>query len=407
MRFVPRNRLEFHCAVEEVDVLLEFLQNREVKVNLPELEVTFDAWCASENELDGMSFVPKTSVVTAGTPSKSICNAKFHLFNFPTFHGPDDYRLIIDEAPRQASRNCGRVLLKGGGWEVTIAATAQSYSLEKSLKAKGGFVITHMGQIVREDGSPFSKQQLEDLLGSLGYFLSFALGRWAGIALPIGFDATGNRVFEEWGMHVTTDGAWNGAYSWFDQRHGELLSQVFPGFLSLRTNPLWRQPLAHALYWYLGACGRGGSGVGINIDTGIVLAQTALELLAWTYCVLDRKVLPASAFKPRGLSAGDKLRRLTSALGIPRDIPTSLAALHARPGKKWVDGMEAITSIRNSIVHPGSGVQLPEDSEYEAWRLSLWYIDMVLLRLCGHRGRYVNRLDEPRLAGRVVPVPWP
>lgn len=84
----------------------------------------------------------------------------------------------------------------------------------------------------------------------------------------------------------------NGSCSWFDEHHGELLADVFAGFMKLWTNELWRTPLTHALYWYLGACDRR---TGIGVDTGIILAQTALEGLAWTYCVQDRKMVSRAA----------------------------------------------------------------------------------------------------------------
>jgi hypothetical protein len=90
-----------------------------------------------------------------------------------------------------------------------------------------------MGQVSREDGSKFSSEQLNELLHCLHYFFSFALGRWAGLALPIGFDSDGNRIFEEWGLRSIADGPWRGGSSWFDSHHGELLPQVFPGFMKI------------------------------------------------------------------------------------------------------------------------------------------------------------------------------
>ena len=249
---------------------------------------------------------------------------------------------------------------------------------------------------------PFTTDQMEDLLTCLHYFFSFVSGRWAGPVLPVGFDADGNRVFEKWGMGWTADGAWEGSSSWFDAHHGEFLPKVFPGFVSLWMNDLWREPLTHALYWYLGACDRR---VGIGVDTGLILAQTALELLAWTHCVQDHKMVSRKAFEPRGLIAADKLRLLTSSLSIPKEIPASLHALLANPGKPWADALEAITSIRNTLVHPGSQTGLPDGSYYEAYKLSLWIIDLVLLHLCGYDGEYANRLGT-RWVGQVEPVPW-
>lgn len=406
MRFVPEKRLEFVCPLEDKFRLFgaeSFDAGREEKLALTDRGITIDVFCSAVGgDHDEIVFTPKTSSVMATRPSNNISTATFHLFNFPDFFGPQDYILATCEPPRQSSRRCGRVVLSAYGWNITVAATDRTNSLTKGLEAQGGYALTHMGRIAREEGSTFSSEQLEDLLSCLHCFLSFALGRWAGVALPIGFDAQENKVFERWGMRKTADGLWNGSYSWFDRHHGELLSQVFPGFMSLWTNKLWRRPLTDALYWYLGACDRR---VGIGVDTGLILAQTALELLAWTYCVLDRKMVSPSAFRPRGLSAADKLRLLASSLGIPLEIPSDLSALFSKRGRKWADGMDAITGIRNSLVHPDSQTELPDYSSFEGWKLSLWYIDLVLLRLCGYGGKYANRL-APRSTGEVESVPW-
>lgn len=407
MRFVPDDRLEFVCPLETASStfgLELFLDdNRDEKITLPDRGIAFDAFCAAVGrDHGGIVFHPKQSAVTVTSPSNVISNATFHLFNFPELVGPEDYILVTGDPPLQSFKRCGRVVLSADGWRITVAATDQTDELTKALKSQGGFLITHVGRIHREDGSTFSSEQLNDLLSCLQYFFSFASGRWAGVALPIGFDATGNRTFETWGMGKTADGAWNGSSSWFDEHHGELLSQVFPGFMSLWANKMWHQPLIHSLYWYLGAC---DLRVGIGVDSGLILAQTALELLAWTCCVLDRKMVSPRAFKRGGLSAADKLRLLASSLGIPKDIPSNLSALHGKKGNKWTDGMEAVTGIRNSLVHPDSQEMLPNASYVEGWELSLWYIDLVLLRLCGHQGKYANRLSR-RWRGTVESVPW-
>jgi hypothetical protein len=408
MRFVPEARLEFVCPSEgELGLfsVKSFEAGREEKLTLVERGVTVDVFCSAVavgGDQDEIVFIPKKSSVMVTRPSENISTATFHLFNFPDFIGPDDCILTTDEPLRRASRRCGRALLSADGWTITVVAKYRTDSLTRELEAQGGYALTHTGRIAREDGSTFSSEQLDDLLSCLQYFLSFALGRWAGVALPVGFDAQENKVFERWGMAKTADGPWNGSCSWFDPHHGIFLSQVFPGFMSLWTKKLWRQPLTHALYWYLGASDRR---VGVGVDTGLILAQTALELLAWTYCVLDRKMVSPSAFKPRGLSAADKLRLLASSLSIPLVIPPDFSALNGTRGKKWADGMDALTGIRNSLVHPDAQTELPEYSYYEGWKLSLWYIDLVLLRLCGHDGEYANRL-APRWIGQIEAVPW-
>jgi hypothetical protein len=213
----------------------------------------------------------------------------------------------------------------------------------------------------------------------------------------------GERVFEQWGLPLAAPNAWNASTSWFDDRHGDCLPQLFPGFWSLWHRKLWKQPLGQVIYWYLGACERG---IGIGVDAGLILAQTALELLAWNYCVQDRGMISAAAFKPRGLSAADKFLLLASAIGLPSKIPPQLSALHAKRGEKWTDALDAITSVRNSIVHPHANRELPHYSDYEALKLSLWYIDLTILRLCDYQGVYGNKLVPTRFAGSVERVPW-
>lgn len=39
------------------------------------------------------------------------------------------------------------------------------------------------------------------------------------------------------------------------------------------------------------------------------------------------------------------------------------------------------------------------------WRLSLWYVELVLLRRCKYKGNYADRLAV-RHAGEVGPTPW-
>ena len=407
MKFVPDDRLQFVVPLEGkhpfFGMKLIAASCDDMKLTLTDRGKSFDAFVAATgDEYGGIVFCPKRSAITVTPQASALSTATFHLFNFPEFRGPEDYILRTGEPPREGCRSCGCVVLKADGWRITVAATDQTGNLVKSLRAQGGYALTHMGQIEREDGTAFTSEQLDDVLSCLQYFLSFALGRWAGVALPIGFDAEGNKVYEQWGLGRTADGRWNASCSWWHDLHGGWLSQVFPGFMSLWKSDLWQQPLTHALYWYVQACDRS---VGIGVDTALILAQAALELLAWNHCVQDRKMVSAVAFKPRGLSAADKLRLLASSMDIPKEIPPGLSALCGRPGQKWKDGMDAITEIRNSLVHPHSQLRLPDDSSYEAWKLSLWYIDLVLLRLCGYGGMYADRLATSGVR-TVGHVPW-
>lgn len=408
MRFVPDDRLLFIVPGDDSRPLEEALKALassadawDAKLKLLDRNVTLDVL-----EIGGSSgaftFTPRTSCVTVTPPAEELVECVFHLFNFSDFFGPDDYIISTGEPPRVGAMLCGRVLLRADGWTITIAATDKTQDQCKALRREGGFIITHIGKIERDDRSPFSSERLDDFLVCLHRFLSFALGRWAGLALPIGFGQAGRREFEQWGMPWAVSGPWNGSLSWFDRHHSELLAAAFPGFMALWKDQTWGQALRKVVYWYMRA-NEGGAGSGV--DTGLILSQVALEHLAWTYCIRDRKMVSADAFSRRGLSASDRLRLLLSGLGVPAAIPDCLGALRSRPGKAWDDGPDAITSIRNALVHPRETAKLPEGAYREAWQLSMWFLDMTLLRLCGYNGTYGNRLRQ-RYSGDVELVPW-
>ena len=202
---------------------------------------------------------------------------------------------------------------------------------------------------------------------------------------------------------MAAKGPWSGSCSWLDANHGQILTEVFPKFCVLWRDSTWQPTLQAALYWYLAANDRG---TGIGVDAGIILAQTALERLAWTYCIQHRKMVSEEAFSPRkGLSAANKLRLLASALEIPVEVPSQMTALNAKRGSKWNDMPHAITDIRNSLVHPNEKTSLPNGSYFEAWQLSTWLLDLAFLRLCGHDGSYSNRTTK-KAVGQVEQVPW-
>ena len=116
-------------------------------------------------------------------------------------------------------------------------------------------------------------------------------------------------------------------------------------------------------------------------------------------------MVSAQAFGPKGLSAADRLRLLATALEIPTDLPANFRALRLKRGSKWDDGADAITGIRNALVHPAKKSEFAEGSYYEAWMLSVWFLDLTFLRLLGHEGEYANRLSQ-RWVGQVETVPW-
>ena len=174
--------------------------------------------------------------------------------------------------------------------------------------------------------------------------------------------------------------------------------------MSTIEKEIWNDALEEAIYWYLNAneSSRG-------IDAGIILTQTALERLAYTYAVQDKGMLSKKGFTD--LWASDKLRVFFSSIGIPNVIPAECTELlqlvdDRSNNLKWEDLPYALTDIRNSLVHPDKkNRDQYKEGYYDAWRSGLWLLELAILAVCGYQGTYSNRITTRR-EGQSKPVPW-
>ncbi len=209
----------------------------------------------------------------------------------------------------------------------------------------GGFALTHVGILEKRNGRTFSAKTSKKVFAIISEYLSFCRGAWVAPILAVGFDKKGDRVWEEW--HGWKIEPWRRAGTWFNDHSDEGLSKGFAGFYQRWQDPMWNEPILLAFHWYVEAnmCSGG-------VEGSIILAQAAFELLAWTLLVEDRKVLNKKDFEPGGLSAADKLREVLKAVGLPATIPASLKKLRGAANiNQWKDGPQALTVIRNALVH--------------------------------------------------------
>ena len=110
---------------------------------------------------------------------------------------------------------------------------------------------------------------------------------------------------------------------------------------------------------------------------------------------------------------GAVARLLIRSCGIPAELPSEFNHLQRRRaafGKPDWAGPEVIFEIRNKLVHPPSKLDKPEWPEsaclLEAWQLSTWYLELILLHTLGYRSDNSSRLRLARDVWDVVLVPW-
>lgn len=354
----------------------------------------------SLSEVAGLdSVVSRFSVMT--TPvvvHASSCEMRrglFHLFNWPCI------RLSCDGVGIFPSR----LEVGDDEWAIEVFPVEQFRKMNDDLAKQGGYALTHFGEIRRTDERGFDSAALSRLSTALHHIFSFTMGRWAGPQLLSAFDQGNNVCYRQIGTGWLHPDVRNAASSWFNAQRGEAISELFPGFMRALRSPTWATALAKVIDWYVSA-NQIGSG-GVRVDNALLFSQAALEVLAWTHCVLDRRMVSRKAFGRGGLSAADKIRLLLSSLGIPKEIPSGLPALATRHrnGKAASDLPDVLTAIRNGLVHPDGEQPVNDGGYYEAWRASQWLIELCVLNICGYRGNYQSRVSEDR-ALIWSKVPW-
>ncbi len=296
-----------------------------------------------------------------------------------------------------------RLHLETHEWKITVEPVPGLADLNKKLKHAGGYVITHQATVTRRNDQTFAPDDVRFLGYSPFTFLSFLQGRKVNAILPVGYDASGTSVWQEWGPWMVD--RWQSVFNWADLHHPEHFGQAFSGFMDLWHDEGWREVLRTAIHWYVEA-NRNASG----LEAGVVFLQMALELLAWHYLVEHRKAMTKKRFNLR--RAADRMRLLLSQHGIPMEIPDTLPCL-ARCAKKskLIDVADALPQVRNMIVHPQPNRRTRLRCSHksllqETWTCGLWLVEMLLLRLFKYSGQYSDRRDPVKYVGHAAPVPW-
>jgi hypothetical protein len=292
----------------------------------------------------------------------------------------------------------GQWRCQAAGWELAMFARPDLNRVETELSESRCLALTHVGELTRIDESDFSADEAREILFGFQLCLSVALGRWVAPALPVGFDKEDRRIWEQWAPWRCD--FYSGFLHWWDPITGDDLSD----FVSLFIRA-WATKSDHDLVWHMAYHVIAANHSGTTVEGRIMLAQSALEYLAWTKYVLTGQV---SRKDYKRLGAAEHLRRMLLGASIPTDIPSSLPALQQLANEHSFDGPQAVTWLRNRLVHPkdpGEPYRI-KNLIAEAWLLSMNYSELLLLHQLNYRGSYLPRFPLGRFAHDREPVPW-
>lgn len=331
--------------------------------------------------------------------SDVLCDElKFHIANMSGYIGA-----IITYGPDRTSGYARRISLSDDEWETTIDGVKNIKELIEGLRQEGGFAITHAGVLRRKGKMPFKITEGLKQMKTLGFFLSFVVGRWCCPVLLVGM-WNGEIVFRDLSGNTRID-PWKGNWSW-SPKVAKYLDDAYKGFISKWKDPKLRGPIAKIIELYVRA------NTYPTVDLSVLDSFTALDCLA-------------SAYDPQidKLWGSDRILSVISKGGLTgRGPPIALYTLYdtfyktycPAGSSKTADGATILTDFRNGVVHGNkpiksgdknprpkldddgdiSNLPVPFDIRIEAGELGLWYVELSLLCLFGYNGRYNDRLTR-------------
>jgi hypothetical protein len=308
---------------------------------------------------------------------------------------------VLPSAPLKEPRRAwlGRWEAQVQGWNLVLDSRADlSDTLRSAFEDDEQFVMTHVAELKREHSEEFDSATAAHVLFGWQLAMSFALGRFVAPALPVGLDAQGRRVWEQWAPWRCD--TLRGYEAWWDTHTGDDLTRFVEAYLGAYVDDE-RHDLVRWVAMHIITANHSGT----TAEAKVMLAQAGLEYFGWVTLVLSGRM---SRKGYKAMAAADRLRLLLTDAGIPTAVPPELDGLHAFATRDHRDGPEAAAWVRNRLVHPKDPGE-PYRINTLVWQtaqLLLEYGELLLLHWLGYDGRYMRRYPPGRWAHSSAPVPW-
>jgi hypothetical protein len=337
--------------------------------------------------------------VLIGDKSVAVDQIRFCIPNLREFYGGVTKK--VTEEKISSYRN--RIVLSFNSYEITIDKLPEYKELRKKLNVKGGYLVFYSGQLTKQ-GKPIHYNELQDIFHCFNTFLWFLNGRRSS-ALFIQGLFKDNLIWTDY-SHYTVD-IFKSVQSWPSRGPTENFDSIWKNFTELWKDDDNKNFLTSSIHWYLESNGYTGYSEG-----SLIMAQTALELI-YNWWIIERKKIIAGK-DSENICASNKIRLLLSQLDISYLIPEAFEDLkkYADDSQEIIDGPEAIVQIRNAIVHSQQEkrrklTSIGTMAKYQALQLSIWYVEMALLKILDYNGKYFNRCSKAKWASQAEEfVPW-
>lgn len=324
-----------------------------------------------------------------------------HWMNLPSYIGNTILRCTGSDGSTMWT--AGRLTLEVDGWSMTLDGRQDHSSLFKEDVGLARYVLTHVLELRRADGTSFDVESAKRVIDALRLSLSFAAGRWVAPPLSVGFDATGKEAWQWWVAPICAP---------YEKVGSPIISPVvfsdLEAFLKASVAKLHHSNAANTTRFQMQLATQ-TSNLGF-VENRIFCAFPAIENLSWETFVLSGLVPKGEFEDSKVWPTARRLRELLVRAQIPVEVDEKrLPALHQLATEKALDGPEAVTWVRNRLIHPKD----PHDRLYtreslvvDAWQQSREYIGLLLLHAIGYTGGYLTAIPPHGWLGSPAPVPW-
>lgn len=306
--------------------------------------------------------------------------------DFPLFTGQGAIttaETTYSHAPsRRSWQRMGYVETEFDDWRVIIAQSTEPSPLAHS----------HDVHVSKKQGSQFTVEEYNHLVGALSHFLTFVAGTTRLPHVSVGYE----NGWPTYGYPSLFKQSAYVADNWFNAMEGESIAALLPLFWKRHTSH--GESLDRQIELYAESSIIAHTGLHQH---ALPISQSALEHIAETEI----------GKMPHGVIAREHIKRALQGIGISTnlsDFPEVLSIWKnlKQPGDDD-QGPTFITRLRNSI-HPrtGTNAKQPQPRDfYHAWRLSQYYVETALLKLCNYAGKYRNRVTA-QWTTESEQVPW-
>jgi hypothetical protein len=321
---------------------------------------------------------------------EQLTEIRFHLINFDIYQGSqhiiETRRVGISYVPEQLAI----IELKSDDWVVTISSIYETKAHVNHIRQHPELRLTHMGQLRRRDGSPFSSEQGKKIITRLNSLFSFALGYNYVLVCPVGYGNNGKR----WYSYNTPRRARFSRQNWHDawHRNNQLENQLevlFPLFINKLNEENWDTTLRSMINWYTTA------NQSQELEVAIVSIRSAFEKIIPRFSTMDW-------FHKGYQSTVLNLKDIFTHYKISTDLPDQFNGLHII-NKKTPTNPTIISSLidllaeeRNSYVHEEYKLnrKLSADEVYILVEYGLQLIEQLILKVCTYNDYRVDRISQ-------------